>query len=228
MDRLKTSISRKTLHTMSDRQKRRIKSEYRKNICIRSVSNIKSNIHTQSFCSSATQESIGLHYTCNIKIDSENDNIPETTDDTDSSRMSVDICDESDENDVSSYTHSSEIVPFQDDLASCFVNNNVTHVLGNSLLSLLRKHPCFSHLPKDMRTLLNTPRSCFDISAVPPGEYLHFDVEVAIVNSLSNILCTSINEVVLDFNTDGCNLDKQSVITIWPIQCRTLMYKMHH
>lgn len=38
---------------------------------------------------------------------------------------------------------------FQDHLASCFVNNNLTHVQGNSLLSLFRTHPCFSNLSKD-------------------------------------------------------------------------------
>lgn len=133
-----------------------------------------------------------------------------------------DVCDESDKSDVvSSYTHSSQVASFRDELASCFVDNNITNVQGNNLLSLLRKHPCFSYLPKDVRTLLDTTRSCLDICAVPPGEYLHFDLEVAVVDSLSNnISCTSVNEVVLDFSTDGCNLDKQSTIHIWLIQCR--------
>lgn len=45
-------------------------------------------------------------------------------------------------------------------------------------------------------------------------------MELGIVDSLSNASCTSVDEIVLDFNTDGCNLDKQSTIHIWPIQYR--------
>lgn len=53
---------------------------------------------------------------------------------------------------------------FRERLASCFVDNNLTHIQGNSLLSLLRTHPCFSNLPKDVRTLLNTPRNSAVVS----------------------------------------------------------------
>ncbi|XP_071576474.1 uncharacterized protein [Temnothorax nylanderi] len=222
---LKTSVSRKTLHTMSERQKRRIRSEYRTNIRILCASNhtigTRNDVHTFN-SSIAPQESIASNNTFNNLTCSENiDNTKEATDVSSSSMSDVnDICDESDESDVSSYTHCLQEVSFRDQLASCFVDNNITHVQGNRLLFLLRKHPCFSYLPKDVRTLLNTPRRCLDIYTVPPGEYLHFDLEIAIVDSLSDILCTSVNEVVLDFSTDGCNLDKQSIIHIWPIQCR--------
>lgn len=109
---------------------------------------------------------------------------------------------------------------FRDRLASCFLNNNLTHVQCNSLLSLLRSHSCFSALPKDARTLLNTPRKCVSVSTVEPGEYIHFDVESEIIKNLSHVSLTSINVLELDFNTDGCALDRSGCIHIWPIQCR--------
>lgn len=110
--------------------------------------------------------------------------------------------------------------PFSERLASCFVDNNLTHVQCNSVLALLRTHPCFSTLPKDVRIILNTPRNCITISKVEPGEYIHFDVEKKIVENLSNTSLKSVTELELDFNTDGCNLDKSSTVHIWPIQCR--------
>ncbi|XP_032690588.1 uncharacterized protein LOC116853571 [Odontomachus brunneus] len=109
---------------------------------------------------------------------------------------------------------------FSENLASCFIDCNLTHCQGNSVLSVLKTHTCFSNLPKDVRTLLNTPRHrvVYDIE---PGQYLHFNVEVAIVKNLSNALFVSlIRELELDFSTDGCLLDKSGTIQIWPIQCR--------
>lgn len=108
---------------------------------------------------------------------------------------------------------------FRERLASCFVDNNLTHVQGNSILALLRTHSCFSNLPKDVRTLLCTPRNGVVISNVEPGQYIHFDLETGIVESLSNT-ATIPTELELDFHTDGCSLDKAGTVHLWPIQCR--------
>lgn len=110
---------------------------------------------------------------------------------------------------------------FQEHLAGCFVNNNLTHTQGNSVLSILRRHTCFSNLPKDVRTLLDTPRHRVLLCTVEPGEYIHFDLETGIVESLLNACFVPvIRELEIDFNTDGCTLDKSATINLWPIQCR--------
>lgn len=48
---------------------------------------------------------------------------------------------------------------FAKNLAKCFLVINLTAVQGNAILKLLRSHPCFEYLPKDMRTLVHTPKS---------------------------------------------------------------------
>lgn len=77
---------------------------------------------------------------------------------------------------------------------------------------VLRKHSCFSKLPKDVRTVLSTPRNHNTISKVEPGKYIHFDLQKKIIENLSNISLKSITELELDFNTDGCNLNKSNII----------------
>jgi len=118
---------------------------------------------------------------------------------------------------------------FHERLASCFIDNNLTHVQGNTILSLLRTHPCFSTLPKDVRTIINTPRNHVVLTKVELGEYIHFDVEAAIIGSLLNSSSISnITELELDFNTDECTIHKSSNIHIWPIQCRISNIKIQN
>lgn len=76
-------------------------------------------------------------------------------------------------------------------------------------------------MPKDVRTLLDTPHTRIVTYDVEPGEYVHFDLEARIIQHLSDIPIVSIvNYLELDFNIDGCSLDKSSNNQIWPIQCR--------
>lgn len=85
-------------------------------------------------------------------------------------------------------------------------------------MHLLRTHSCFHNLPKDVRTLLDTPRTRVTTFVVKPGEYIHFDLEVRIIENLFNAFIG--NELELDFNIDGCSIEKSSNIQIWPIQCK--------
>lgn len=219
---LKTSISRKTLHMLSERQKRRIKTEFMNNV--RSAYLTRETIHTMSDMhvpgpSSVSEEMVVFNSlndeTCNANMIQKTDSLSPCMFD-----VSNDSQNEITYENASSCTNTVQESSFREQLAACFTDSNLSHVQGNSILSLLRTHSCFSSLPKDVRTLLQTPHKCLSISSVPPGEYLHFDLELGIVDSLSNASCTSVDEIVLDFNTDGCNLDKQSTIHIWPIQCR--------
>ncbi|XP_076674371.1 uncharacterized protein LOC143372216 [Andrena cerasifolii] len=110
---------------------------------------------------------------------------------------------------------------FRQRLASCFVDNDLTHVQGNNILSLLRTHSCFSKLPRDVRTLVSTPRNPVVPFVVEPGEYIYFELEAEIIKSLPNTLSVSfVRQLELDFHTDGCTLDKSGSIHIWPVQCR--------
>lgn len=97
----------------------------------------------------------------------------------------------------------------------------MSHVQGNNILALLRSHQCFSFLPKDIRTLLRTPKIPVEIFNVEPGEYLHLGFKSTLINSLQSTSPSLIpSSLQIDFSTDGATLDKSGNIIIWPIQCR--------
>lgn len=59
------------------------------------------------------------------------------------------------------------------------------------------------------------------VSIVEPGEYIHFDLESSIIRCLMCVSSLSIvDQLEIDFNADGCALDKSGSIHIWPIQYR--------
>jgi len=109
---------------------------------------------------------------------------------------------------------------FQKSLAACFVEGNLTHTQGNIILRILRSLPCLSYLPKDSRTLLNTPRKGPIISKVEPGEYLHIGFEKALIKILQKTPSNLIPDILkVDWSTDGARLNKSGNIQIWSIQC---------
>lgn len=212
---VKSSNSRKSLRTLSARQTRRILSEVRANLRLQ---------HSPKF-SIADRD---LHEICNTqdisspliveRDNSININVVNDAVTDESSSFSSD----SDDDDTFLETALTES-SFREHLASYFVDNNLTHIQCNNMLALLRTHHCFFSLPKDCRTLLNTPRNRAVMFSVEPGEYIHFDLETGIVDSLSNVsFVPIIKELKLDFNTDGCYLDKSGSNHIWPIQCRVV------
>ncbi|EZA62078.1 hypothetical protein X777_06194, partial [Ooceraea biroi] len=78
-----------------------------------------------------------------------------------------------------------------------------------------KKHPCFSHLSSDARSLLKTPRQQ-EIRTVVPGSYSHFGFS----NFIKRILTFSkdnINCVKLAVHIDGLPLSKSSQQPFWPI-----------
>jgi len=107
---------------------------------------------------------------------------------------------------------------FQKSLAACFVEGNLTHTQRNIILRTLRSLPCLSYLPKDSRTLLNTPRKGPIISKV--GEYLHIGFEKALIKILQKTPSNLIPDILkVDWSTDGARLNKSGNMQIWPIQC---------
>ncbi|XP_071581909.1 uncharacterized protein [Temnothorax nylanderi] len=110
---------------------------------------------------------------------------------------------------------------FKDCLIALLMDNNMSHVQGNNILALLRSHQCFSYLPKDVRTLLRTPKTPVELFDVEPGEYLHLGFESALINSLQSTSPSLIpRSLQVDFSTDGATLDNSGNIVLWPIQCR--------
>ncbi|XP_067204123.1 uncharacterized protein [Linepithema humile] len=108
---------------------------------------------------------------------------------------------------------------FQKSLASAFIKCNLTHTQGNIILNTLRSHECHSFLPKDTRSLLNTPRESIPVRTMYPGQYLHIGFKVAINNILKEIFPNQIPLVLeIDWNTDGASLNKTGKKQIWPIQ----------
>ncbi|XP_070158764.1 uncharacterized protein [Polyergus mexicanus] len=221
---LKLSTSRKSLHRLSVRQRSRVMSEIRNNLRLllspkvaaaAAANNNKSNISSSFIveCSSSPEcPSSVINDICNIR-----DNMHTESDESSFSSIS-------DASDAASsfFNFTTQTEPsFRERLASCFVDNNLTHAQGNNILSLLRTHSCFYNLPKDVRTLLHTPRNCIAVSIVEPGEYIHFDLESSIIRCLMCVSSLSIvDQLEIDFNTDGCALDKSGSIHIWPIQYR--------
>jgi len=95
---------------------------------------------------------------------------------------------------------------------------NVSKNSVNSLLGILRTEGL--DLPKDVRTLMNTPRT-HNIIHIQPGTYIHLGLE-KMLSPLLNFnkhLLTNINEINLGFNIDGLPLAKSSKRQFWPILC---------
>lgn len=221
--KLKLSTSRKTLYTLSGRQRIRVMSEVRCNLRVQNsckrntlAKNIidASNMHDIPGPSIADND----HFTSvNIVNDTCDDIV---TDNNESSSSSSLICHNNAT--VSSFFNTSltESISFRERLASCLIDNNLTHIQGNSILALLRTHSCFSILPKDVRTFLNTPRNGIVVSTVEPDKYIHFDLETRIIEYLTHISSALVSHLEIDFNTDGCTLDRSGIINIWPIQIK--------
>jgi len=204
---LKLSISRKSLLNLCGKQRGKVMKEVRKNLCsqhcTKCSTTIKEPINIQNIPGSS------VSFSMNISDDLWHDDL--------SSLSSFSLLSFS-SSDTSFCRTTRTESSFRERLASCFVENNFTHVQGNRILDLFRTHSCFNKLPKDVRTLLDTPRARVITFDVEPEEYIHFDLETGIIKNLSNT--SIVNLLELDFNIGGCSLDKSGSIQIWPIQCK--------
>lgn len=82
-----------------------------------------------------------------------------------------------------------------------------TDTFGKNLVKLLKSHHSFSFLPKNMRTLLSTPRISPVLNTIEPGEYLHIGVKACLLRILEGIPLSEIpGTLKLDFSTDGAKL----------------------
>lgn len=99
------------------------------------------------------------------------------------------------------------------DLRTWAIKTNITKRTLTSLLKILHNFGIKS-LPKDSRTLLETPRNV-QIVEQAGGKYWHNGLEnclVEVFSKLTSNLCVELN-----FNIDGLPLFKSSPLVFWPI-----------
>lgn len=89
----------------------------------------------------------------------------------------------------------------------------ISHSALNHLLNLLR-NAGHKNLPKDARTLLNTPRKV-SIVSFEHGKYWHNGLRSSLNNILTNT--NEIKDIALSFNIDGIPIGKSSKDQFWPI-----------
>ncbi len=137
---------------------------------------------------------------------------------TDPDDLSGDI---SDSDDVHQTTHDSDehivnIPPLSCQLASWATKNTIRREAVNELLEILRLHG--SNLPKDARTLLDTPR---EVSVVEKcgGQYSYCGIKAGIIQELAKYpdFGDKHDHIDLIINIDGLPLFKSSNSQFWPI-----------
>lgn len=104
------------------------------------------------------------------------------------------------------------------ELAQWAAREGIHHSKVNSLLQILRKHPCFSDvLPADSRTLLCTPRQV-TLDPLGSGSYYHVGLETSLMQILkNNVDVRSVDTIRLLVSIDGLPLAKSSGSQFWPI-----------
>ena len=118
------------------------------------------------------------------------------------------------ENDLSDYESEFDINTSLRDWATSF---NISLAAVTALLHILWLAGL--SVPKDSRTLLQTPKSA-EIKQIPGGNYYHFGIENGIVTSLRkklNLTNFEIKKLSLNVNIDGLPLFRSSRMQLWPI-----------
>lgn len=95
------------------------------------------------------------------------------------------------------------------------VDNNITHVALSQLLELLQGEGHIS-LPKDARTLLETPKN-IDIIDMGSGYYWYGGLKKKLTEICMKKKCSNVLELV--FHIDGLPIYKSSKSEFWPTQC---------
>lgn len=110
------------------------------------------------------------------------------------------------------------VVPdLTEELVSWSTTHGCTRAALNDMLDIWRRHG--HRVPKDARTLLQTPRS---VASLPicGGQYIYFGLASGILKNLAHILSTENNDTLeLSINIDGVPLFKSRNIQFWPILC---------
>lgn len=105
------------------------------------------------------------------------------------------------------------------DIRSWIVKHNITRAAANDLLEIFRKHESYKSLPKEVRSLMKTPRNKqLNILHLSQEEkYVHFNLEENIKVSIYKHYVDLPQEIYLNFNIDGLPVSKSSSGQFWPI-----------
>lgn len=91
-------------------------------------------------------------------------------------------------NNLGSNIHTDNSENFKLNLANWVIKRNVPQNTVNDLLSILKKHKCFTDIPHNCRTLLGSNSSKVnEIRTVGPGRYFHFGLKIGIENCLKRV-----------------------------------------
>lgn len=102
------------------------------------------------------------------------------------------------------------------DLAEWASLYGITHEAVNGLLSILNRAGL--DLPKDVRSLLSTPRKTVPLIPMMSGLYLDYGIEKALIEQMQVLGATRFeSNIVINVNIDGLPLSKSSRSQLWPI-----------
>lgn len=106
----------------------------------------------------------------------------------------------------------------KDELVSWSNKYEIPHNALGELLTILKKYPIGKGLPKDPRTLKQTPRNSV-VKSMGEGSYCHFGLEDGIKNTLKNNpkMFSNTEELSLKIGIDGLSISNSNTSQLWPI-----------
>ena len=109
------------------------------------------------------------------------------------------------------------VLELGEELSMWATKNKCSRSAVNEMLDMLRRHG--HRLPKDSRTLLNTPRVIVTEEKCG-GQYIYIGIETGLLKIIAqHPRCFRDNAADLNFNIDGVPLFKSSNTQLWPILC---------
>jgi len=93
---------------------------------------------------------------------------------------------------------------------------NIPRTAVSALLQILQSNGM--NLPKDARTLMQTPKTV-DVASIAGGSYFYFGIADAIRSRVSSqyVHLSSGNDIHLHINIDGLPLSRSSLVQLWPL-----------
>lgn len=103
-----------------------------------------------------------------------------------------------------------------DFLVKWSIDNKISHIALSQLLSFLSSCPNLNDLPKDARTLLQTPRKAL-VENMGSGKFIYIGFRDNFQNCFK---VHNTDHMALSFNIDGLPIQRSTKNSFWPILCR--------
>ena len=111
----------------------------------------------------------------------------------------------------------------EEELATWATKHSSTRIALNEIIDILRRNG--HRLPKDARTLLQTPRMVESVD-ICGGKFAYFGIASGILRNLAQAVYHSDNNSIqVNFNIDGVPLFKSNNTQFWPILCSFHTFK---